>query len=133
MNYKINNADVRCLECGEEITPPYRSDKVFCTPACRSRYHNRKVHAIRLSHNHVMSAINKNYEILDTLLRRNVCVAELNELILSGFSPEFVTGYRRVGKRVIYSCYEIQYCLWGSRINCLQRIMVLSGEDAKEY
>ena len=121
MRYVIKEEGGRCLECGEVLDYKSRSDRKFCDSACRSRWHNRITHLTTLSHSRVVAAINRNYYILDTLIKKGIKSAPLSDLLLSGFSEDYFTGALRTRYRCEYSCFEIKYCIRGSYVTEIRR------------
>ena len=60
-----------CLECGDEIRYG-RKDKKFCSNTCKNRYHNEIQHYSRSSRLRILGAFDRNYSILEKLLRLNI-------------------------------------------------------------
>lgn len=109
----------RCIQCGKEIVYG-RADRKFCSEACKNEYHNRRrypykgdVHAV------ILRKIDLNYAILDRLYGMGVRTVDLITLSQLGFDAQFVTSYRRMGRRNFCAIYDLQYELTESRIKRL--------------
>lgn len=114
-----------CLECGNQIRYG-RTDKKFCCEDCKTRHHNALARAARTYKNKVISIINRNYEVLDALLREGTESADLVDLVTMGFVPGVVTSYRRSGKHDVFTCYDIKYIMTGTKIYSIMKIHNLS-------
>lgn len=115
----------RCLECGEQIRYG-RTDKKFCCEECKTRHHNNQAKAGRAFRNKVTSIMNRNYEILDELIRSGASSADLIDLMSVGFAPGIVTSYRRSGKHDVFTCYDIKYVMTRTRLFSIMKIQNLS-------
>ena len=126
MRYKTRNeTGTACLECG---TPVYgRKDKHFCCTSCKNRYHNREQRQqkdVRLT---TMTALSRNYEILEALLKEKVTSMSLSDLAQMGFRPEYVTGHRKgLYRHEEYACFDIRYYRSSTKIFNVRR--TASGE-----
>jgi predicted nucleic acid-binding Zn ribbon protein len=81
-----------CHQCAKPIRG--RTDKKFCSPACKNHFHNQK----RLrdtAHFHATDAIlHHNHAVLNQLPwngQRSITIP-LSDLLPSGFNPDFCTG-----------------------------------------
>ena len=110
-----------CLECGNQIRYG-RTDKRFCSEDCKNKHHNDQAKAGRSFKNKVIAMINRNYDILDGLLKEGVEYADLMDLEASGFSPGIVTSYRHIGKHDVFTCYDIKYIMTRTRVYSLMKI-----------
>ena len=115
----------RCLECGDRIRYG-RTDKKFCCEECKTSYHNSQARAGRSFRIKVISAINRNYDILNGLVKAGITSADLMELTAAGFSPGMVTSYRRYGKHDEFTCYDIKYVMTRTRLFSIMKIQNLS-------
>lgn len=97
----------RCLECGNEIAYG-RSDKKFCSAACKSRYHNRSGSSAKIRYR-ILSALNRNYHILEGLLKMGVKTITNSELGQLGYNHEYVTSSTKVRGHNEVSCFDIRY------------------------
>lgn len=123
MAYKIPEREgLNCLMCGDEIQSG-RSDKKFCSAACRNRYHSDRSGEIRSYRNRVITALSVNYRILDALIRQNKESAPLPELEAAGFRPSFITSCRkdRYGHTEC-SCFDILYCQTAAKVFQIRRV-----------
>ncbi|MDO5442109.1 MAG: hypothetical protein Q4G10_00395 [Bacteroidia bacterium] len=110
-----------CLECGGEIEYG-RSDRKFCCDRCKNLYHNREHHNRRSVQLHVLGALEKNYEILNRLLKADIKSVSIGDLSQLGYNKEFMTSYHKVGGHDEYRCYDIKYYCTSSRIFNIERV-----------
>ena len=110
-----------CLECGSEIEYG-RSDRKFCSDRCKNLYHNREHHYRRSVQLHVLGALEKNYEILNRLLKAGIRSISIGDLSQLGYNKEFMTSYHKVGGHDEYRCYDIKYYCSASRIFNIERV-----------
>ncbi len=126
MDYDLNKRkQAHCLECGDTIRYG-RTDKKFCCDECKTRHYNNIAKAGRTLRNKVIAAINRNYDILETLLRSGADSADIVDLTSMGFVPGVSTSYRRSGKRDVYTCYDIKYVMTATRVYSIMKIKNLS-------
>ncbi|MGN1215300.1 MAG: hypothetical protein ACI4TJ_03545 [Candidatus Cryptobacteroides sp.] len=120
----MKNEDVEkyrsCLECGREL-PPGRSDMKFCSPSCRSRYNYRKAPANKGLRLRTINAINRNYDILESLLEDGCTTMDIPDLSAMGYNFDCITSYHKVRNHNEYRCYDIKYYKSESRIFGLSR------------
>ena len=114
-----------CLECGEEIVYG-RSDKKFCSDECRNHHHNRHHRSGRNYRRMVTSILDRNYEILDDLVRCGIRAIWVADAIALGFNPAYVTSYRKHEKRIMCHCYDISYITTDNRMTSISKIQNLS-------
>ena len=114
-----------CLECGEQIRYG-RTDKKFCSDRCKNKHHNDMAKAGRIARHKVIKLIDRNYEILDELIRSGTDAAGLTDLVAAGFVPGMVTSYRRSGRHDVYTCYDIKYIMTSTRLFSIMKIQNLS-------
>ncbi len=114
-----------CLECGNIIRYG-RTDKKFCCDDCKAKHHNDQAKAGRSFRNKVLKAMEKNYGILDELVRNGYDSADLIELMARGFAPGMVTSYSRSGRHDVFTCYDIRYIMTRTRIYSIMKIQNLS-------
>ena len=74
----------------------------------------------------VMSILERNYDILDMLVRQEVKAVWLSELIEQGFNPGYSTFYRKTGRKDRYHCFDISYFMTPNRVSCITKIQNLS-------
>lgn len=110
-----------CLECGDQIRYG-RTDKKFCCDECRSRHNNEKVRQGRVFRRRVLSALSRNYEILDNLIKADVTSIDLMALTSMGFSLSLMTSYSKNGKHVECGCFDIRYIKTSTRIYSISKI-----------
>ncbi len=126
MDYGIKQAKHRsvCLECGNIIRYG-RTDKRFCCDECRTKHHNDLARAGRSLRTKILKAMDKNYEILDELVRSGAASADLAGLMSVGFVPGVVTSHCKTGRHDVYSCYDIKYIMTSTRLYSIEKIQKL--------
>ena len=115
-----------CLECGDEIVYGRRGKK-FCSDSCKNAYHNRMQHHSRSVRLRIMGILDRNYSVLDRLIKLKISSVSLGDLAQMGYNKEFVTSYHKVGGHDEYRCFDIKYCCSSTRIFHLERVG--QGED----
>ena len=122
MGYKKHERHIPvCLECGDRIRYG-RSDKKFCSDECKTRNYNERVKRSRTFKRRVMSALLRNHEILENLIRADVDTIDLLSLSSMGFVPSLITSFRKCGKHDECSCFDIRYIMTGTRIYSISKI-----------
>lgn len=114
-----------CLECGDKIKYG-RTDKKFCCEECRNKHHNREASEARAFKRKILRLLDRNYEILESLLRSGSTGASMPELLSRGFSPQIVTSFSRTRKRCECCCFDIKYRLTPGRISFISKIQNVS-------
>lgn len=114
-----------CLECGDKIRYG-RSDKKFCCDKCRMSHNNRAARNGKAFRRKILRQLEKNYVILDSLLKSGVSSADLTDLVASGFVAEIVTSHRKLRTHSEYSCFDIKYILTPSKVSCISKIQNVS-------
>lgn len=127
MNYKDSHTrqTSRCLECGDTINYG-RKDKKFCCEDCKNRYHNSLARMSKNMKRKVMSALDKNYSVLDRLFRLGVDAVWLPDAEAMGFTPGYFTSCRKIGKKDRFFCFDISYAMTPNRISSISKIQNLS-------
>lgn len=118
----------RCLNCGKVIVSG-RPDKLFCCARCKNEWHNARLRFQKNQRDRVISRLLKNHEILTTLLQLKMYSVDFPDLIEMGYNPDYVTGYRKQGRKSVCSCFEIRYVQTPSRISGLRKGGILSEEE----
>lgn len=122
MAYGIDDNEVSfCLECGGEIVYG-RSGRKFCSQQCKNLYHNRQHHYRRSVKLMVTGALEKNYEILERLLKADITSVSLGDLSQMGYNKEFMTSYHKISGHDECRCYDIKYYCTSTRIFNIQRV-----------
>ena len=126
MEYKMmeRSTDV-CLECGDKIRYG-RTDKKFCCDDCRNRHYNTKLKSGRMYRRRVLSMLNKNYELLDEVLRAGKDSADYTYMLTLGFNPDTVTFCHHSRRHDVYACFDITYKMSGERIYSISKIQNVS-------
>jgi len=99
----------RCLECNEVLHG--RSDKKFCTDACRNTYNN-KLKSIAGSNyvRKVSGILKRNRNIMQALNPGGKIRVHKSRLLKKGFDFGFVTNlYTTRAGTVYYFCYDQGY------------------------
>lgn len=110
----------RCIRCGAEIYG--RTDKQFCSLSCKNAYNYNKVEKSRRIRNRVITALNVNYRMLESMLDAGTRSVDISTLEDSGFKPLYITGFRRTrGRYDEYSCFDIRYCRTENRVFNIRR------------
>lgn len=113
--YIKENVPCECLQCGKVTYG--RPDKKFCSEVCKNGWHNARQQKSRQLRNRIVTALNKNYRILEELISSGRLSAELMPLEEQGFRPSFVTGYTRVRYgHDVFRCFDISYSLSHARL-----------------
>ena len=118
---KTDDAPV-CLECGDRIGYG-RKDKKFCSETCRNRYHNQKHHYTRSVKLRILGILDKNYSVLEKLLRLDIRSISLGDAAQMGYNKEFVTSYHKMGGHDEFRCFDSKYRCSESRIFRIERVM----------
>ena len=103
------NKERRCPECNEIITG--RSDKIFCTPFCKSSYHYKKN---MKNDNNIFIKIDKilkqNRRILKAFNKSGKSTVRKETLLKEGFNPKYFTNYWKAKNNNLYLfCYEFGF------------------------
>lgn len=122
---KHNRQISRCLECGTSISYG-RKDKKFCCEECKNRHHNSLARMSKAAKKKVMAILERNYDVLDMLVREGVKAVWLSDLIEQGFNPGYSTFYRKTGRKDRYHCFDISYFMTPNRVSCITKIQNLS-------
>ena len=125
MDYVKKERTPRCLECGDEIVYG-RKDKKFCSEECRHKHHNDLHRSCRHYKRMVAAILEKNYDILDDLVRSGIKAIWVADAVALGYNPSYVTSYRKHGKRSMCHCYDICYVATDNRMTSLSKIQNLS-------
>ena len=118
----------RCLQCGGVIDYGGRPDRKFCSPGCKNRYHNYRRYRRRdIAQRSVFGRLEKNYEVLDKVINLGVDAMDRITLAYMGFDPAYATSYCRLGRKHIYTCFDIRYELTASKVRA---ISVINSENS---
>lgn len=113
----------KCLQCGNDMGYG-RSNRKFCCETCKNRYNNSRRYVHTAYRDKVNRNLERNYGILNTLVKMGIDQIPLSEAQSMGFNPHLVTAISRTGRRPTYhySCYDISFKISDSRIFNIQRI-----------
>ncbi len=121
MGYEIKDEKSKCLECGDRIEYG-RHDKKFCCETCKNKFNNRKARGSRVAKVKVLSALDKNYSILSSLLKLNVENISVAELRAMGFNFDYVTSYQKVRRHDMFLCFDISFVVISSRVTAIKKL-----------
>lgn len=81
-----------CVICDSTLFG--RSDKRFCSPKCKNKYHSELRKTNKSVSNETIKVLYKNYQILSSLIGKNTSKIEINKLVLQrkGFDFDTVSG-----------------------------------------
>jgi uncharacterized Zn finger protein (UPF0148 family) len=99
----------KCPYCKANVKG--RTDKVFCTPYCKSSYHYQKA---RDDENNLYKKIDDQLKLNRRLLKNynkaGKAVIRKEELLEAGFNPKYFTHYWKNQKGDVYLfCYEFGF------------------------
>ncbi len=118
------NIKTYCLQCGREIRYG-RADRKFCCADCKNRYHNRRRYPfkgdVQIA---VLQKIELNYDVLDRLYKMGVFTIDVMALSQMGFDNRFVTTFRRLGRRNVFTIFDYQFEMTQTRMSKLVRLNV---------
>ena len=120
MKYEEGKEGRKCLECGD-IIPYGRSDRKFCSPSCRNRWHYQfkgKLKGLKVK---TIGAIDRNYAILESLVQAGVTSIDITDLAQLGYNFDCITSYHKVRNRNEYRCYDIKYYMSDSSVFKLEK------------
>jgi len=130
MEYKVEEIEElsRCVQCGSVIEFGGRPDRKFCCAGCKNRYHNYRRNRRRDSaQRSVVGKLEKNYDILDRLIKLGLKSMDRITMKYMGFDAEYATSIVRIGRKHIYTCFDIRYEITPTRV---KGIKMLLGDDS---
>lgn len=118
MIYRMPQEKCFCLQCGQPIElGSGRQDRKFCSVACKNKYHNAGRQMLsRHYKNKVIRILDNNNFILRRLLSMGVTSLDVNTLRQMQFNFDFSSSYHKIGRRQLYTCFDVQYELTPTRI-----------------
>jgi len=118
----------KCLECGRDIYG--RPEKKFCCDDCRMRFHYYLATKKSRCKKRILANINRNYEILDSLVENQVKSIDLIEISQMGFVQGCVTGAHKSTQKeqMMFCCYDIEYKQSPNRLTNIRRLGKLSDK-----
>ena len=129
MDYKVVETEdvARCLQCGSVIDYGGRPDRKFCSAGCKNRYHNyRRFKRHDVAQRSVFGRLEKNYDILENIIHLGLKGMDRVTLAYMGFDPAYATSFHRLGRKNIYTCFDIRYELTASKVRGVR--LIESGE-----
>ncbi len=121
MEYEVRTEKSKCLECGDLIEYG-RQDKKFCCDSCKNRFNNRRTRGSRSAKLKILSSLERNYSILDNLLKINITSMSVLELQHLGFKLDCVTSYQKVRRHNVFLCFDISFTVIADRVTSITRL-----------
>ena len=109
------------LECGKAFYGG-RVDRKFCCDTCKNRYNNKKTQSLRNFKLRIRTVLDRNYEILQSLVKERIRIADRAELEARGFNPDYVTVHIKMNRHDFHCCYDISYILTPSKITNIKKL-----------
>ena len=125
MEYKVEEIEdlSRCLQCGSVIDYGGRPDRKFCSAGCKNRYHNyRRFRRKDLAQRSGVGKLDKNYEILAKLISLGLKSMDRITMNYMGFNPDYATSITRIGRKNVYTCFDIRYEITPTRVKAIMYI-----------
>lgn len=94
----------------------------FCSGSCKSRWHyhvDGRNKRIRVK---MINALNRNYEILSSLLDEKLTAIEIPDLAQKGYNFSCFTFWRKVRNHNEYRCFDIKYFMSENRVFGLEKV-----------
>ena len=114
--YRFEELGQHCLECGDPLVYG-RANRKFCSEACKNRYHNRrKSISWERYKQKVIRTLERNHGILSALMAAGLKSVDVIDLAQMGFNFNYITSYRRNGRRHRFCCFDIRYDIYGDRV-----------------
>ena len=110
-----------CLECGDRIGYG-RSDRKFCCDACKNRFHNRHAMSSRRYRQKVCLALDRNYDILESLRKTSIRSIGMADLENMGFNRNYFTSYVKRSTREMFMCYDIKYSVFHGKVVTISKL-----------
>ena len=105
----------RCIECQHRIFG--RSDKRFCSDACRINYHNRKRRLQYDNTRPILRILLNNRNLLQWFWEQGKKTCKKQELIEKGFNFNYITQLQWSHCRPCYYCFDWCYQIQFKRIS----------------
>ena len=97
-----------CPECGDKLIG--RSDKKFCSDACRNARNNSLNKDVKNLIRNTNNRLRKNHRILETLNSKEKTKVKKESLLKHGFLFEYITGtYTTKSGSIYYYVYDQGY------------------------
>ena len=121
MGYDTERRESRCLECGDMIEYG-RQDRKFCCTSCKNRFNNRRTRGSKAVKARILNALEKNYAILERLLKLGMTSLSAAQLRQLGFNFDYVTSYHKVRRHDEFCCFDISVTVMASRVISIERM-----------
>lgn len=113
----ISKEPKHCLQCAEPLSSAYeRPDKKFCCRSCRNEYSYRSQNEERAARRRTIAKIERNYELLKSLISCGRQTLNLTQAKLMGLNLGYMTTCTSLRGKLLCSCYDITYELRSDRI-----------------
>jgi len=118
LKYIVEERKQFCLQCGRPIDPGLgRQDRKFCSAACKNKYHNASRPMLsRHYKTKVLRILDNNNAILKKLMSMGVKSMEIATMKQLQFNFDFATSYHKIGRRQLYSCFDVMYEITPTRV-----------------
>ena len=114
----------QCLECGDPVLmEDGRADRKFCCVECKNRYHYRNRRKLRILKGRIHGTLERNYEILDGLVKLGVSSVDRNEAALMGLDLTIMTSCYHVKGHLECACYDITYPLTDKKLSNISKCL----------
>ncbi len=114
------NEAPKCIECGRELFG--RSDKKYCSDACRSAYNNKSVKSNTSFIRRINRRLVKNRSIIEKLNPEGKTKSHKDQLLKAGFDFNYHTHtYTTKEQKTYYFCYDQGYLMLGNDFILLVR------------
>ncbi|MCF8405847.1 MAG: hypothetical protein K9H58_18025 [Bacteroidales bacterium] len=103
---------MQCLECQTPIKG--RSDKKFCSDACRVHYHNKISADYSTLKRSIHLILNRNRKILKKINDQGIKTMSKTELVTLEYNFDYHTSvFYSSNQKTYYYCYDYGYCHLG--------------------
>lgn len=119
-----------CICCGKPLSAG-RMDRKFCDERCKNRYHNRIRYPKRESRQQeILHILDRNRRILARLVTLGIRTLDIRTLQHLGYDTDYITSYKKVGKRQLCACFDYIYEITPTRIKRIENVYgdVLTSE-----
>ena len=104
-----------CRECGTPLSG--RSDKQFCSDACRTAFHNRRYNEEGRGATEINRILRLNHRILAALHSAGIRSILLSDSRMKGYDPRYFTAMEKLPlRRPVYHCYEYSFIIRSGRL-----------------
>ncbi len=123
MDYENKEERSFCLQCGDPIAYG-RHDRKFCCDVCKNKFNNLKAKGTKKVKMKILSNINRNYTILERLLRGGVTTIGVVELQQMGFKFDYVTSYQKIRRHDVFLCFDISFTVISDKVTAITKLSI---------